>query len=92
MDTTKADTGLDLEKLEALVRNGKRLPLLSALALIAAAKREEMRNRHEGTHAPDCHLWGPKHYDCLRGEFDKQAAELAAANARIAELERETAR
>lgn len=30
---------------------------------------EQNRAARVGTHGPDCHLWGPAHYECLLRKF-----------------------
>ena len=33
---------------------------------------EQNRSERIGTHAPGCHLWGDRHYECLLREFNKE--------------------
>lgn len=49
----------------------------AAPALIALARRAQQDAAREGTHAPDCHLWGRRHYDCLLGKYEASRAEIA---------------
>lgn len=51
--------------------------LAAAPALIALARRVQQDAAREGTHAPDCHLWGRRHYDCLLGKYEASRAEIA---------------
>lgn len=49
----------------------------AAPALFAMARRVQQDASRERTHAPDCHLWGPMHYDCLMREYEAARAEIA---------------
>lgn len=50
----------------------------AAPALIALARRVQQDSAREGTHAPDCHLWGRRHYDCLLSKYEAAARERDA--------------
>jgi len=46
--------------------------------LNAALKYEEIRSDRIGTHGPGCWSWGPRHYECLVAEADRQREQLDA--------------
>lgn len=76
------ETPLDLAALNAAIEawhNGAPAnPIMAAApALIALARRVQQDAAREGTHAPDCHLWGRRHYDCLVREYEASRAEIA---------------
>ena len=56
----------------------------TALALIDLARVEHDRRNRQGTHGPDCHTWGPRHYDCLMAHVATLTADLATARAQLA--------
>lgn len=75
------ETPLDLAALNAAIEawhNGAPAnPIMAAApALIALARRVQQDAAREGTHAPDCHLWGRRHYDCLLGKYEASRAEI----------------
>ena len=56
----------------------------TVLALIDLARVEHDRRNRQGTHGPDCHTWGPRHYDCLMAHVATLTADLATARAQLA--------
>lgn len=51
----------------------------AAPALIAAGRCEIEREARFSTHAPGCHTWGPRHYDCLMRRYEATCATLTQA-------------
>lgn len=42
-----------------------------------AIKWEQHRYGRVGTHGPDCHTWGPAHYECLLRKYGELRGALA---------------
>jgi len=51
----------------------------AAPTLIALARCEIEREARVSTHAPGCHTWGPRHYDCLMRRYEATRAALTKA-------------
>ena len=47
--------------------------------LINLARREIEREARVSTHAPGCHTWGPRHYDCLMRRYEATHVALTQA-------------
>jgi len=45
--------------------------------LKSALKRQEDREGRVGTHSPDCHKFGPSHYDCALRQIEALRADAA---------------
>lgn len=50
--------------------------------LTAALQYEQHRAGGIGTHGPDCHTWGPQHYECAMREIERLREALKAAEGR----------
>jgi len=54
--------------------------------LINLTRREIEREARVSTHAPGCHAWGPRHYDCLMRRYEATRAALTQAQEAIEEI------